>query len=566
MGGKGGKSGKGKGKGRGKAGKADGEDDARGKTSELHTAAREGDMVQITQLLADTEKAKDLNSGDQHRRTPLHLAAFFGKEGAVQKLLDANADAGREAMDGYLPLHFAAQGGHLEVLRLIVRMVGAGERGAVKRYVNRVVSKGKRSALHLALQKGHIECARFLVMKGASTSATTSQGQSVLDLCPTDELRKELGGAEAAAAAAEQKDTEKAAAESKEAEVTAETTQAAGEEPAAKKARIEEEMDPVETPSPAAAGVPGVLACGPFDLGQLDADSKTSAGQVEIVAPEAERVYPAGVGALANVHWGITSKANPSLMDGPVWSVTGHQASNLEDPARKLSLTLQKSKYRFVEYTNFSDEGKLLPASSRCNPCGAVALLETSDGLLALAQRNAEASQLPGRWHAWPAGRLDTADLHGWLKRYLDEELSLDPGRVRHTRVVALVGHSPGTGEDEDEALEGRAHELVLGLRVPLSGAEVLAAFEKRRTAVQRAEPVGPKAQKATAAAVAAIPAAMAFVHAPGRTVPATALPPGTEGPNILSLDELLADSGRDRLTVASRRALELLCKLRSKP
>lgn len=42
-------------------------------------------------------------------------------------------------MDGFLALHFAAQQGHVEVLKLLLRHVSTkGERGAVKKHVNSV--------------------------------------------------------------------------------------------------------------------------------------------------------------------------------------------------------------------------------------------------------------------------------------------------------------------------------------------------------------------------------------------------------------------------------------------
>eukprot|EP00913_Durusdinium_trenchii_P014160 g13288.t1 len=160
---KGGKGGKGKGKGR-----REGEDGpkALGVSSELHTAAREGDVQKIEALLSDAPGAdgdggvRPVNAPDQHRRSPLHMAAFFGKAEAVQKLLEKSADphlqdTDESAMDGFLPLHFAAQSGHLEVGE---RFGGPAPNGSFQ------VAKGKKSALHLALLKGHQDCARFLVM------------------------------------------------------------------------------------------------------------------------------------------------------------------------------------------------------------------------------------------------------------------------------------------------------------------------------------------------------------------------------------------------------------------
>ncbi|CAE8606076.1 unnamed protein product, partial [Polarella glacialis] len=245
-----------------------------GVVTELHTAAREGNLEQLEALLADEEKVKAINTTDQHHRTPLHLAAFFGKAAAAEKLLEKGADPQKEAMDGFLPLHFAAQGGHLEVIRLLVKKVGSkGDHGNVKRYVNRVIRKGKKSALHLTVSKGHSETARFLVMKGASTELKTAGGQTALDLCQDETLRDLLTGDAAAAAASEQ---------DREAEVRAE------DEPAAKRSKVADSGSqgsaPLVVDSPPmqrlpneargsdseALAVSGLLACGAWALSSVD--------------------------------------------------------------------------------------------------------------------------------------------------------------------------------------------------------------------------------------------------------------------------------------------------------
>ena len=65
--------------------------------SALHAAARTGDVAALTHALASGD---DINSKDNLKRTPLHMAAWAGHAAAVQLLLDGGAVVGSEATDG----------------------------------------------------------------------------------------------------------------------------------------------------------------------------------------------------------------------------------------------------------------------------------------------------------------------------------------------------------------------------------------------------------------------------------------------------------------------------------
>lgn len=512
--GKGGKDGK---AGKGKKGKKGEKGDDGSATTELHTAAREGNLEKLGALLTDAEAMKAVNATDRHRRTALHLAAFFGKSEAVDTLLEKGADPHCEAMDGFLPLHFAAQSGHLEVLRLLVRKVGAkGERGLVKRYVNRVVPKGKKSALHLALQKGHSDCARFLVMKHASTELQTSQNQTALDLCQDVELRKELEG-KASAAAKEEAAEENAEQNVSERAEPPAKKRAVGE-PGAQEATVASHSERISHDAAPLQGLPvdpgkvlkdpppGVLASGPWQL-----------TQVEICADQTERSYPAGVPAMADVEWDIKIKDDPDAVDGPVWCMVAHEQQGKAD----LLLRLQRSSMRLLHYTHFSDDASTLDAESRCNACGLIILTETSDGLLLVEKQASGPQNLLPR-----AGVLALSHLEQAISKALTTCRPL-ASSIGSARLLGLL-------DVGQEANEGRRHELVVGVRLQMTSVEV---------------------QKSHAAATTED--VLSFLVPPGLDEP-----PEVASLSKVSLEEILSEGGGG-LPEMQRRAVRLLRSLR---
>jgi ankyrin repeat protein len=100
--------------------------------------------------------------------TGLHLAAYFGLQGIVQRLLDCDADVKAANSEGETPLFQASQNGHLEVVRLLL------DRGAD---VNTAASYGQ-TPLHLPT--GHVELVRLLLHHGADIKAVDSDGQTPL--------------------------------------------------------------------------------------------------------------------------------------------------------------------------------------------------------------------------------------------------------------------------------------------------------------------------------------------------------------------------------------------------
>lgn len=96
--------------------------------------------------------------------TSLALCAKAGTVEMARLLLDAGADAGKRSAkthfgswltEGWLPLHEAAQRGHLELVRLLLGVPGAG---------GHVHTRGtnRQTPLQVAVAAGHADCAQEL--------------------------------------------------------------------------------------------------------------------------------------------------------------------------------------------------------------------------------------------------------------------------------------------------------------------------------------------------------------------------------------------------------------------
>ncbi|KAI5656488.1 hypothetical protein M9H77_25281 [Catharanthus roseus] len=146
---------------------------------ELHSAARSGNLEAVQRICSANPLT--INSRDRHSRTPLHLAAWSGQAKVVEYLCK-KADVGAAAMDDMGAIHFAAQKGHLDVVRMLVTS------GVSVKSINR---KGM-TALHYAAQGSHIELAKYLIKKGSNVNAKNKAGKTPVDLATSEELRSVL--------------------------------------------------------------------------------------------------------------------------------------------------------------------------------------------------------------------------------------------------------------------------------------------------------------------------------------------------------------------------------------
>ncbi|KAL6758851.1 ankyrin repeat-containing domain protein [Haematococcus lacustris] len=117
-------------------------------------------------------------------RGTVHHAAECGDVEAVQRHVQQGASQGypasvvlqsREDVLGMLPLHIAAERGHLELLKYLLANqvdIDAGDKFRV-------------TALHLASIQGHLECVRLLLQHRAAVQAVDTEGDTALHWAAT---------------------------------------------------------------------------------------------------------------------------------------------------------------------------------------------------------------------------------------------------------------------------------------------------------------------------------------------------------------------------------------------
>src|SRR3984885_16048593 len=123
----------------------------------IFAASIQGDTAGIEELLAANRSLVSKMSEDGW--TPLHLAAFFGKQDAARALLNKGAPVNARSTNAMqnMPLHAAAAGKHTEIARLLI------EHGASVD----ARQHGGWTPMHAAAQNGDIPLAKTLGDAGA---------------------------------------------------------------------------------------------------------------------------------------------------------------------------------------------------------------------------------------------------------------------------------------------------------------------------------------------------------------------------------------------------------------
>ncbi len=148
-----------------------------GQKSALHFAAEMGNSRAIGLLAA---KRADLNIRDKNGDTPLHLAIRSGNMKAARALIEAGAHLSLSNHDGIQPLMTAAIKKNGQYLVSLLIFHGAR--------VN-VTDHHKNTPLHYAAQTGNLQSVRILVNAGATRTTTNQQGETPTSLAESHRHR-----------------------------------------------------------------------------------------------------------------------------------------------------------------------------------------------------------------------------------------------------------------------------------------------------------------------------------------------------------------------------------------
>ena len=137
----------------------------------LHLAAATNNGAILPRILEIQGTITLVNKPDENLCTPLHDAAKYSNLKQVTLLMDKGATF-TSTKDGFSPLHYACQNGHLSVVRKIL------ERHP---FQIRYVTTNEDTALHVAARNGHAAIVKLLLDSGSPITHNLQQA-SFLDI------------------------------------------------------------------------------------------------------------------------------------------------------------------------------------------------------------------------------------------------------------------------------------------------------------------------------------------------------------------------------------------------
>ena len=135
----------------------------------LHTAASSGDLQSCLKILRSG--CIPVNSVDSDGSTPVICAARSGNAKVIEVLIGAGANLEISDVEGWSPLHWAAETGQLHVIGVLL------DRCPV--LINHRDKRGL-TALHVAAWRGNAKMVHRLILEGADVKEVTHWGETAL--------------------------------------------------------------------------------------------------------------------------------------------------------------------------------------------------------------------------------------------------------------------------------------------------------------------------------------------------------------------------------------------------
>jgi ankyrin repeat protein len=140
------------------------------KTQPALVQAFQSDSFQVAEVLI-AHPETDVNASSTKGETPLMLAALKGQLNLCKQLLAREADVNRP---GWTPLHYAASGGHQDIVKLLLDNFA---------YIDSEAPNGMTPLMMAALY-GTGDTVKVLLEAGADINLRNLQNQTALELAP----------------------------------------------------------------------------------------------------------------------------------------------------------------------------------------------------------------------------------------------------------------------------------------------------------------------------------------------------------------------------------------------